>query len=115
MNFEHITGPLPLIWHQALLGLAQRYKADLTFEQKEQLRHLVSIHSHYAVTPEIRREINSVGCRGDPVSMIPPTTTQQETAQNTNFNKQSSSSNKKHSNNNKASNYRSGDDLDVDY
>lgn len=121
LNFENITGPLPLIWHQALLGLTQRYKADLTFEQKEQLRHLVSIHNHYAVTPEIRREMASVGCRGDPVTVIPSSNssghnnTMNETVQqNTNYNKHlSSSSSSKNPITNKASNlYRSGDDLD---
>jgi Bystin len=69
--FQGIDGPLPLIWHQCLLTFAQRYKADLTLEQKQGLRELLSKHSHYAITPEVKREINSVGCRGDAPSMVP--------------------------------------------
>jgi acetyl-CoA acetyltransferase len=66
---EAVPGPLPVVWHQALLATAQRYKADLTREQKDALRALMHTHAHHAITPEVRREIFSVGCRGDPVAM----------------------------------------------
>lgn len=55
----------PLIWHQSLLAFAQRYKMDLTMEQKEKLKLLMRVHTHYAVTPEIRRELFSSRNRGD--------------------------------------------------
>ena len=69
---EGVPGPLPLIWHTALLAVAQRYKADVTREQKEALKALMHVHSHHAITPEVRRELFSVGCRGDPVSLPQP-------------------------------------------
>jgi len=58
---------LPVLWHQCLLTLVQRYKQDLTKEQKTKLLHLVSIQGHHEMTPEIRREIaSSKRSRGDP-------------------------------------------------
>lgn len=71
-QFTEMDGPLPVIWHQSVLALAQRYKADLTSEQKEFIRSLVSRHHHHAISPEIKRELASAGCRGDPVSMPVP-------------------------------------------
>jgi essential nuclear protein 1 len=72
LPFLDVDGPLPVIWHRSVLALAQRYKADLTPQQKEQVRALVTKHNHHAITPEIRRELASAGCRGDPVSMAAP-------------------------------------------
>jgi len=71
--FKAVPGPLPLIWHQALLAFAQRYKGDLTAEQKTGMRELMGTHQHHAITPEVRRELFSAGCRGDAPSMVPPT------------------------------------------
>ncbi|NXP41038.1 BYST protein, partial [Leiothrix lutea] len=48
---------LPVLWHQSLLALAQRYKEDLSSEQKEALLELLKFHSHPQVSPEIRREL----------------------------------------------------------
>lgn len=47
----------PVLWHQALLVFAQRYKNELTQDQKEQLKGLIRQHSHHLITPEIRREL----------------------------------------------------------
>ncbi|KAJ1468793.1 hypothetical protein T484DRAFT_1854169, partial [Baffinella frigidus] len=44
---------------QALLVLAQRYKNDISPQQREILKEVMRIHSHYRVTPEIRRELFS--------------------------------------------------------
>lgn len=57
--------PLPLVWHQTLLAFAQRYKMELTMEQKEKLKLLMRVHTHYGVTPEVRRELFSSRNRGD--------------------------------------------------
>lgn len=57
--------PLPVLWHQCLLTFAQRYKMELTMEQKERLKHLMRVHMHHAVTAEIRRELFSARNRGD--------------------------------------------------
>jgi essential nuclear protein 1 len=48
---------LPVIWHQALLVLAQRYKLEFSENQKERLKILLKAHVHHQITVEIRREI----------------------------------------------------------
>ncbi|CAG8643561.1 13488_t:CDS:2 [Dentiscutata heterogama] len=61
IRFKHDERTMPVLWHQSLLVFAQRYKQDLTPDQKDALLGLVKIKSHYLITPEIRREItNSV-------------------------------------------------------
>ncbi|XP_044144228.1 bystin [Bufo gargarizans] len=48
---------LPVLWHQSLLALCQRYKEDLSSEQKEALLELLRIHNHPQIASEIRREL----------------------------------------------------------
>lgn len=48
---------LPVLWHQSFLAFAQRYKEDLSSEQKEALLELLKFHSHPQISPEIRREL----------------------------------------------------------
>ncbi|KAF5093677.1 hypothetical protein D0Z00_003928 [Geotrichum galactomycetum] len=50
---------LPVMWHQALLVFAQRYKNDITEDQRDGLLEVIKIQSHPAITPEIRRELMS--------------------------------------------------------
>lgn len=50
---------LPVMWHQALLVFAQRYKNDITEDQRDGLLDVIKIQSHAAITPEIRRELMS--------------------------------------------------------
>lgn len=59
------TRALPLPWHQSLLSFAQRYKREVTMEQKEKLKLLMRVHTHHSVTAEIRRELFSTRNRGD--------------------------------------------------
>lgn len=54
---------LPVLWHQAFLTFVQRYKEDISSEQKEALLTLLRAHSHHSITPEIRRELQSAKCR----------------------------------------------------
>jgi essential nuclear protein 1 len=54
---------LPVLWHQSLLTFAQRYKSDISSEQKEALGELLKTHSHPEITKEIRRELASAQCR----------------------------------------------------
>lgn len=56
---------LPVLFHQALLTLAQRYKEDLSMEQKQHLFILMQNQTHPKITPEIRRELSNSKCRGD--------------------------------------------------
>lgn len=67
MGFMNHEDHLPVLWHQCLLTLVQRYKHDLTKEQKSRILKLVAYHEHHEITPEIRREISmSKRSRGDP-------------------------------------------------
>ncbi|EWM28300.1 Bystin [Nannochloropsis gaditana] len=56
---------LPVLWHQSLLLFAQRYKEEITREDKERLREVMKAHQHHQITPEIRRELFNCRCRGE--------------------------------------------------
>lgn len=60
---------LPVIWHQSLLAFAQRYKGDITEDQREALLDLLLSHGHSAIGPEVRREL--LAGRGRGVVMEP--------------------------------------------
>ncbi|KAK1338417.1 LOW QUALITY PROTEIN: hypothetical protein QTO34_001533 [Cnephaeus nilssonii] len=59
LGFRTEKRELPVLWHQCLLTLAQRYKADLAMEQKEALLELLRLQPHPQLSPEIRRELQS--------------------------------------------------------
>ncbi|KAJ2059232.1 snoRNA-binding rRNA-processing protein [Coemansia sp. S146] len=67
MRFKQDKRELPVLWHQAFLVFVQRYKADLTPEQKEALLAVIKVHHHQGITEEIRREIVHSVCRGEMV------------------------------------------------
>ncbi|CAJ0598747.1 unnamed protein product [Cylicocyclus nassatus] len=50
---------MPVLWHQCLLAVCQRYKNDLNQEQKAAIMDLIRYQSHYLISPEIRRELES--------------------------------------------------------
>jgi len=54
-SFLQIDDQLPVLWHQALLVFAQRYKNEV--QDKEALRLVMKKHFHAKITPEIRREL----------------------------------------------------------
>ena len=51
------TGKLPVIWHQCLLAFAQRYRNDITEDQREALLDLLLTRGHSTISPEVRREL----------------------------------------------------------
>ncbi|XP_042321683.1 bystin [Sceloporus undulatus] len=63
LSFRTDKRTLPVLWHQCLLTFAQRYKEDLSLEQKEALLELLKFHSHTQISPEIRRELVNSKCR----------------------------------------------------
>jgi len=65
LKFKTETRVLPVLWHQSLLSFAERYKTDLTTEQKNELKLLLREQFHHKITPEIRRELFLSKCRGD--------------------------------------------------
>jgi len=62
-NYETDERRLPVCWHQALLTLVQRYKVQLTTRQKNRLKSVIRLQTHLTITPEIRRELNSLAVR----------------------------------------------------
>lgn len=58
---------LPVLWHQALLTFAQRYRNDITEDQREALLDLVQVVGHRQMGPEVRRELLEGRGRGVPV------------------------------------------------
>lgn len=63
VQFQTDTRELPVLWHQALLTFVQRYKSDISSEQKEALLEIIKQHTHRDITNEIRRELASAKCR----------------------------------------------------
>ena len=46
-----------VLWHQSLLVFVQRYKEDITIEQREAIEAILKARFHESITPEIRREL----------------------------------------------------------
>ena len=67
LRFAKEDRTLPVVWHQSFLCFVQRYKHELSKEQKKRLSKLASAHqNHYLISPEIVRELaNSDTSRGD--------------------------------------------------
>ncbi|KAK4894489.1 snoRNA-binding rRNA-processing protein [Elasticomyces elasticus] len=47
----------PVLWHQCLLAFAQRYKNEITEDQREALLDLLLVRGHKQIGPEVRREL----------------------------------------------------------
>ena len=64
LRFKMDTRTLPVLWHQSLLTFVQRYREDMSVEQKEEIMDLVrSHHTHHEISAEVRREIVNSKCR----------------------------------------------------
>lgn len=63
LRFQRDSRELPVLWHQSLLTFVQRYKGDVSTEQREALLELLKHQSHPSITPEIRRELQHAKCR----------------------------------------------------
>ncbi|EJD75920.1 hypothetical protein LOAG_17005, partial [Loa loa] len=59
LRFRKEERQLPVLWHQSLLAFAQRYKNDISDEQRLALMELTKVQSHYQITPEVCRELMS--------------------------------------------------------
>jgi essential nuclear protein 1 len=63
----HAPGILPVLWHQSLLVLCQRYAGHLAPEQKDGLRDIMRTHPHAQIGPEVKRElVAAAAARGEP-------------------------------------------------
>merc|ERR1712048_965528 len=56
-RFQTEQRQLPVLWHQALLVFVQRYKEDISSEQKEAIYELIKKHCHPQISQEVRREL----------------------------------------------------------
>ncbi|TQS33705.1 hypothetical protein Golomagni_05941 [Golovinomyces magnicellulatus] len=56
-EFQVKESKLPVIWHQCLLVFAQRYRNDITEDQREALLDLLLVKGHHKIGPEVRREL----------------------------------------------------------
>ena len=63
IRFERDPRELPVLWHQSLLVFVQRYKGDISSEQREALLGLLRKQSHHSITSEVRRELQHAKCR----------------------------------------------------
>ncbi|XP_034662162.1 bystin [Drosophila subobscura] len=63
LRFENDKRELPVLWHQSLLTFAQRYKNDISSEQRDALLQLLKKKSHPKITPDARRELQAATCR----------------------------------------------------
>ncbi|KAL0638945.1 snoRNA-binding rRNA-processing protein [Maublancomyces gigas] len=57
MRFKNVDVALPLLWHQSFLAFAQRYKNDITEDQRDVLLDVLLVKGHPGVAPEVRREL----------------------------------------------------------
>lgn len=71
IRFEHDKREMPVLWHQSLLTFVQRYKNDISSEQKEALFSLLRKKQHMKLTPEIRRELMAAKCRDEEAAEEP--------------------------------------------
>ncbi|KAF9972992.1 snoRNA-binding rRNA-processing protein [Actinomortierella ambigua] len=71
LRFKNDPRPMPVLWHQSFLVFAQRYKSDITPDQKQALLELLRFKTHEGITPEIRRELMNSVARGE---MLPEPT-----------------------------------------
>ncbi|CCE65885.1 hypothetical protein TPHA_0N01040 [Tetrapisispora phaffii CBS 4417] len=56
-NGEDAIRTLPVVWHKAFLLFAQRYKNDITEDQRDFLMETIRQRGHKEIGPEIRREL----------------------------------------------------------
>eukprot|EP00088_Acartia_fossae_P049902 TRINITY_DN5539_c0_g1_i1.p1 TRINITY_DN5539_c0_g1~~TRINITY_DN5539_c0_g1_i1.p1 ORF type:complete len:428 (-),score=76.73 TRINITY_DN5539_c0_g1_i1:414-1697(-) len=71
LGFRSEKRELPVLWYQSFLTFAQRYKQDISSEQKQALLDLCKIQFHDTITPEIRRELEHSRCRDEETAEPP--------------------------------------------
>ncbi|XP_064652486.1 bystin-like [Lineus longissimus] len=71
IKFQMDKRELPVLWHQCFLTFIQRYKQDISTEQKEGLMEVLRAHTHHTITSEIRRELMNSKCRDDETATPP--------------------------------------------
>ena len=57
---DTVPQEMPVMWHQTVLTLVQCYKTYFSIDQRKKLLGLIKVQNHYAITPEIRRELSNM-------------------------------------------------------
>lgn len=71
MRWRSLQRPLAVIEHQSMLAFVQKYKNDLTQDQKDALLDIIKIKGHEKIGLEIRRElVNSINREDMSIEMI---------------------------------------------
>ena len=65
---SNVSLKLPVLWHQSLLVFAQRYRNDITEDQREALLDLLLVRGHKDIGPEVRKELLAGRGRGVPIA-----------------------------------------------
>lgn len=55
---EALPSEMPVMWHQTVLALVQNYKSYFSIDQRKKIQQLIKVQTHYAITPEIKRELS---------------------------------------------------------
>ncbi|EDV20462.1 Bystin [Trichoplax sp. H2] len=63
LRFRSEKRRLPVLWHQCFLTFVQRYKEDISSDQKTALLDICEVQKHNQISSEIRREITNSKCR----------------------------------------------------
>ena len=71
LGFRSELRKLPVLWQQCFLTFVQRYKQDISSEQKEALMEILKIHPHPKISEEIRRELIHSKCRDEETAEPP--------------------------------------------
>lgn len=64
LRFKTIPDQLPLLWHKSFLAFAERYRNDITEDQRDALLDLILVKGHPLMGPEIRRQLIAGRARG---------------------------------------------------
>ena len=59
LRFESGSLLMPIIWHQTLLIIVQRYKHELSDQQRIAIKKLIKKQNHHSITPDIKRELEA--------------------------------------------------------
>lgn len=68
-GFVRVPGPLPVLWHQALLVFAQRYGPSTTQAQRDALKPVLATHVHRAITAEVHTALFAASPKRAPAAM----------------------------------------------
>jgi essential nuclear protein 1 len=64
LRFKSVEDKLPVLWHKSLLAFAERYRNDITEDQRDALLDLLLVKGHPLMGPEIRRQLIAGRARG---------------------------------------------------